>query len=159
MEDHDLVAHLLLHHFTHYFDRRLKWLVDLQRICALPGFHWSGVVERTRAWGATTVSGASLLHLHRLCPDLIPEEPLRGLPLACWRRVLALPLRSRHPQELYRGTRKRAVQLYLAALLLEEPHRLPAWLLHRRRRDRRRSDNPLDRPDTDPAPSGRKENP
>jgi hypothetical protein len=159
MEDHDLVAHLLVHHFTHYFDRRLKWLVDLQRICALPGFRWSRVIERVRSWGATAVSGASLLHLHRLSPDLIPEEALRGLPLSAWRRALALPLRSAHPLELYRGARRRPVQLYLAAVLLEKPHRLPAWLLHRRRRDRRRGDNPLDRNDYDSGARARKENP
>jgi len=144
MDDHDLVAHLLLHHFTHYFDRRLKWLVDLQRISALPSFRWSTVVERIRAWGATAASGFSLLHLHRLAPELIPAEPLRGLHVPAWRRALALPLRSRHPLELYRGTRRRAVQLYLAALMLERPHRLPAWLLHRRRREESPGDNPLD---------------
>lgn len=159
MEDHDLVAHLLLHHFTHYFDRRLKWLVDLQKICALPGFRWPEVVERIRSWRATAAAGAALLHLHRLDPDLIPEEALRGLPLAPLRRALALPLRSRHPLEWYRATRKRPVQLYLAALLLEQPHRLPAWLLHRRRRDHSRGDNPLDPGNAKPAAPGRKENP
>jgi hypothetical protein len=151
MDDHDLVAHLLLHHFTHYFDHRLKWLVDLQRICVLPGFAWSGAIERVRSWGATAASAASLLHLHRLSPELIPDEALRGLPLRAWRRALALPLRSTHPLELYRGTRGRAVQLYLAAVLLERPSRLPKWWLHRRRRDSRRGDNPLDRDDPVPA--------
>jgi len=34
--------------------------------------------------------------------------------------------------------------LYLAAVMLEKPGRLPAWLLHRMWRDRRASDNPLD---------------
>lgn len=149
MEDHDLVAHLLLHHFTHYFDRRLKWLVDLQRISAQPAFRWSDVVARIRSWGATAAAGFALLHLHRLSADLIPGEALRGLPVAGWRRALAAPLRSRHPLELYRGTRRRPVQLYLAALMLERPRQLPAWLLHRRRRERTRSDNPLE--SRDPA--------
>lgn len=159
MEDHDLVAHLLLHHFTHYFDHCLKWLVDLQRLSALPGFRWSRVIERIRSWGATAASAAALLHLKRLSPELIPDEALRGLPLGLWRRALALPLRSSHPLELYRATRKRSVQLYLAAVLLEEPLSLPAWLLHRRRRDRRRGDNPLDEIDPGPDSGVRKENP
>ena len=100
-----------------------------------------------------------MLHLRRLAPELIPEEALRGLPLSAWRRLLALPLRSSHPLELYRHTRKRRVQLYLAAVLLEKPQQLPAWLLHRRRRGRRRGDNPLDRSDPGPAADVRKENP
>lgn len=144
LADHDLVAHLLLHHFTHYFDRRLKWAVDLRRVSGAPGFRWDAVTERIRAWGATAVSGMSLLHLARTVPDWIPPELLRALPVAAWRRLATWPLRSSHPLELFRGTRARSVQLYLAAVLLESPAQLPGWVLHRRLRDHRPGANPLD---------------
>jgi hypothetical protein len=144
LEDHDLVAHLLIHHLSHYFDRRLKWLVDLQRITMQPGFLWSRVFERIREWDARAAAAVSLLHLHRLDPNCIPERVLRGLPLARWRRALTAPLRSSHPLELFRGTRSRAGQLYVAAVMLERPWRLPGWLLHRLVRDRRTADHPLD---------------
>jgi len=86
MDDHDLIAHLLLHHFTHYFDRRLKWAIDLKRITVQPGFDWDVVGRRIRSWGAVAATGASLLHLHKLFPEWIPPEILRHLPLAAWRR-------------------------------------------------------------------------
>jgi hypothetical protein len=145
MDDHDLVAHLLLHHFTHYFDRRLKWAIDMQRISRLPGFDWKGVVRRLREWGATAASGMSLVHVRRSVPEWIPEEALRALRPAAWRRALLWPLRSPHPLDLLRGTRRRAVQLYVAAVLLEDPFLLPRWLAHRATRDRRTSTHPLDR--------------
>lgn len=144
LDDHDVVAHLLLHHFTHYFDRRLKWLVDLDALVGQPGFDWDLVVERVRAWGATAAVGSSLVHIARLWPELAPESVRSRLPFAAWRRALCAPLASTHPLELFRGTRQRAVQLYLAAVLLERPWDLPGWLLHRRRRDRVAGDHPLD---------------
>ena len=143
-EDHDLVAHLLLHHLSHYFDTRLKWLLDMQRIAARPGFDWDRVVERIRQWGARVSSGASLQHLHKLDPDLIPRSVRRALPLPLSRRPFLAPLRSAHPLELFRGTRRRKVRLYLAAVLLERWSQLPGWLVHRARRDARAGDNPLD---------------
>jgi hypothetical protein len=144
LDDHDLVAHLLIHHLSHYFDRRLKWMVDLQQITALDGFRWEKVIARVREWGAVTASGISLIHMRKLMPELIPEETTASLPVAAWRRVLTWPLRSNHPLELYRNTGRRRVQLYLAAIMMEKPAMLPGWLLHRKRRDRRPSDNPLD---------------
>ena len=60
--------------------------------------------------------------------------------------VFRRPLESDHPLDLFRGTRNRRVQLYLAAVLLERPSLLPRWLVHRTRRDQRPSENPLDRP-------------
>ena len=146
LDDHDLVAHLLLHHFTHYFDRRIKWAVDLRAISSQPGFRWDLVVERLRSWDAGVVSGFAVLHLRKLFPDWIPESVVEALPTAAWRRALTRPLESDHPLDLFRGTRNRRVQLYLAAVLLERPSLLPRWLVHRTRRDQRPSENPLDRP-------------
>jgi len=146
LDDHDAVAHLLLHHFTHYFDRRLKWLVDLQQLTAQPGFSWERVIERLRQWRAAAATGASVRHLKKMSPELIPDRVLRELPLAAWRRALLLPLRSSHPLELLRHTGNRRVQLYLAAVLLEQPSDLPAWLAHRRSRASRTGENPLDGP-------------
>jgi hypothetical protein len=143
-EDHDLIAHLLLHHLTHYFDTRLKWLVDMQRISNLPGFDWSRVVARIGQWGATVPTAASVEHLHKLDPGLIPASAREALPMPFTRRPLLAPLRSSHPLELYRGARRRRVQLYLAAVLLEDLRMLPAWWMHRRRRDDEAGDNPLD---------------
>jgi len=143
-DDHDLIAHLLLHHLTHYFDTRLKWLVDMQRIAALPGFDWSLVVKRIGEWGARVPTAASVQHLHKLDPGLIPAGAREALPLPFLRRPLLAPLRSSHPLELFRGARRRRVQLYLAAVLLEDLRMLPGWWAHRRRRDDEVSDNPLD---------------
>jgi hypothetical protein len=143
-DDHDLVAHLLLHHLAHYFDTRLKWLMDMQRLTSNPGFDWSLVVERIRRWGASVACGAALRHLHRLDPRLIPGDVRRALPLPLSRRPFVAPLNSSHPLELWRGTRRRGVQLYLAAVLLERWSDLPGWLLHRSRRDEQQGDNPLD---------------
>jgi hypothetical protein len=144
LDDHDLVAHLLLHHFTHYFDRRLKWVIDMELLTSRPGFDWAAVVERIRAWGATVACGASAIHVDRVRPGLIPRSVLDALPLALWRRAATAWLRTRHPLDLFRGTRRRGVQLWLAAILLERPGLLPAWSIHRLARDRRRGPNPLD---------------
>lgn len=152
LADEDLAAHLLLHHFTHYFDSRLKWAVDLQALVNRPGFRWAAVVDRVRDWDAAVACGISLVHLKKLIPDVIPQEALDGLPIAPWRRLMTWPLRSRHPLELYRHTRNRRVQLYLAAVLLEHPGFLPAWVRHRARRDLRPGAHPLERPGASPVP-------
>lgn len=146
LDDHDVVAHLLLHHFSHYFDRRLKWLVDLQQLTSRPRFDWDGVAERIRCWRAAAATAASLRHLKKMSPELIPDTMLRKLPLSAWRRALLLPLRSSHPLELLRHTGSRRIQLYLAAVMLEDPAGLPGWLAHRRSRGRRAGENPLDAP-------------
>jgi hypothetical protein len=151
LDDTDVVSHLLLHHFSHYFDRRLKWLVDLQRIDAQPdGIDWSAVARRLREWGGTVAAGISLVHLKKLQPDLIPDRALADLPVAAWRRLLVRPLRSDHPLELFRGTRRRRIQLYLAAVMMERPSTLPGWIRHRAGRDAVAGDHPLD----DGSPSG-----
>jgi hypothetical protein len=144
LEDNDVVAHLLIHHFSHYFDRRLKWLVDLQGIDQIRPVDWNAVAARVDEWGGSAASGVSLAHLHKLSSELIPRRALESLPVAAWRRALVRPLRSNHPLELFKGTRNRKVQLYLAAVMLDDPARLPGWLRHRARRDQRPSDNPLD---------------
>lgn len=145
LEDHDLVAHLLVHHFTHYFDWRLKWLVDMECLVGLPGFDWDRVASLVRNWNAATAVGFSLIHLARLFPGLIPRRILERLRVATWRRLLTLPLHSSHPLDLFRSTRNRRVQLYLAAVMLERPWSLPGWMIHRATREGRRSEHPLDR--------------
>ena len=144
LADTDAVAHLLIHHFSHYFDPRLKWLVDLSRLDEAAPIDWNAVRERVVEWGGTAAAGISLLHLHKLAPEWIGDAALRALPAAWWRRALTWPLRSAHPLELYRGTRDRRVQLFLAAAMLERPSRLPGWLWHRASRDAAPSDHPLD---------------
>ena len=69
LSDHDTVAHLLLHHFTHYFDRRLKWIVDLEFLLELPGFDWDEIERRVAEWGATAAVGVSVQHLHKVFPE------------------------------------------------------------------------------------------
>jgi len=144
LADPDVAAHLVLHHFTHYFDRRLKWVVDLARLSRAGALDWPAVVAVLRSWGATVPAAAALLHMRKLVPGLVPDDVLRALPLARWRLALARPLESTHPLELWRGTRRRFVQMYLAAVLHERPSRLPGWLMHRRRRDHRAAGHPLD---------------
>ena len=146
MDDHDNVAHLLLHHFTHYFDRRTKWAVDLEILTRDARFDWSVVVDRVREWGATAAVGMSLLHLQKLFPEWIPHSVVEALPVSGWRRLLCRPLVATHPLELFRNTRRRWVQLYLAAVLLERPSMLPRWLTHRATRTARSGSNPLDGP-------------
>jgi hypothetical protein len=137
LEDHDAAAHLLVHHVQHYFDRRLKWALDLRGLAGSPGFRWSLVAERLRDWGARGAAGLALEHLARLFPELRSEEARAALPAAAWRRAALFPLRSAHPLDLYRGTRRRLVQLWLAAAALERPRDLPGYLRHRAVRDRR----------------------
>jgi hypothetical protein len=144
LDEHDAVAHFLLHHFTHYFDRRLKWAIDIENLARAPGFDWSRVVERIREWEATVVAGMSLVHLHKLFPAWIPADAVAALRVARWRRLLCAPLRSGHPLDLFRATRRRWVQLYLATVLMEHPGAVPGWLLHRATRERRAGTHPLD---------------
>ena len=61
MDDHDLVAHLLLHQFSHYFDRRLKWAVDIEAITSL-----------THAAGA------------RVVVDGVAYAPHRAIDVSAW---------------------------------------------------------------------------
>jgi putative nucleotidyltransferase-like protein len=144
LRDTDAVAHLVLHHFTHYFERRLKWIVDLGQLARAHAIDWGAVVVRLRSWGATQPAAAALVHMRRLAPAIVPQDVLRQLPLAPWRAALTRLLLSSHPLELWRGTRRRGVQLWLAAVLHERPAELPAWLLERRRREGRPSAHPLD---------------
>jgi hypothetical protein len=90
------------------------------------------------------VVGLALEHLHKMVPEWIPERSVSRLRPAAWRRAVTWPLRSTHPMELFRGTRRRWVQLYLATVLLENPWLTPRWLLHRATRGRKESTNPLD---------------
>ncbi|HVQ35695.1 MAG TPA: nucleotidyltransferase family protein [Candidatus Bathyarchaeia archaeon] len=137
LDDHDAVAHLLLHHVQHYFDRRLKWTVEIGRIAASPGFSWTLVRERLLAWGGLGAAGLALLHVRKLFPGLLPDEAYEAIPAEGWRRAVTLPLRVSHPLDFYRGTRRRFVQLWIAAAALESPSQLPGYLVHRATRDAR----------------------
>jgi hypothetical protein len=137
LEDHDAAAHLALHDLQHYFDRRLKWTIEFQRLTRQPGFDWDELVRRLEAWGGRAAGAACLDHVRKLFPGRIGEQARRALPVAWWRRALTLPLRSSHPLDLFRGTRRRKVQLYLAAALMERPKDLPRYLFHRQVRDTR----------------------
>jgi hypothetical protein len=136
LEENDAAAHLLVHHVQHYFDRRLKWTLDLRHRSRQQELSWNTVAERLGAWGGSGAASLALLHVRKLFPDLVPDRAIAAIPAAAWRRALAWPLRSSHPLDLYRGTRARAVQLYLAAIALERPSHLPAYLIHRTTRDR-----------------------
>jgi len=135
LDENDAVAHLLVHHVQHYFDRRLKWALDLGARVRQPGFDWRVVAERLRAWGGLGAAGLSLLHLRKLFPSFVTRDATAAIPAAAWRRAVAFPMRAVHPLDYYRGTRTRWVQLYLAAVALERLSNLPGYLLHRERRD------------------------
>lgn len=137
LDDHDAVAHLLLHHVQHYFDRRLKWVLDLGSLARQPGFSWETVAERLRSWGGVGAAGLALAHVRELFPELLDPRAYRLIPARTWRLAATLPLRSRHPLEFYRGTRLRFVQLWIAAAALERPEDVPRYLRHRVTRDRR----------------------
>lgn len=132
----DAVAHLLLHHVQHYFDRRLKWALDLVAIAREPGFSWKETAARLETWGGRGAAGLALVHLRKLLPGSIAPDAFAALPAASWRLAATAPLRSAHPLDLYRGTRRRWVQLWLAAAALERPSELPGYVVHRARRDK-----------------------
>ena len=145
LDPHDAVAHLLLHHVQHYFDRRLKWMLELVRTASEPGFSWQTTAERLRRWGGRRAAGDALRHVRKLFPEAVPSEALRLLPVPAWRRAVTLPLRSGHPLDRYRWTRARRVQLFLAAVLLENPAELAGYLRHRAARDRDASASAVER--------------
>jgi len=136
LEDHDAVAHLLLHHVQHYFDRRLKWVLEIGMLSRAEGFSWSEVAGRLESWRGLGAAGLALAHVRKLFPDLLPPEAFATIPTDAWRLLATLPLRSGHPLDLYRGTRRRGVQLLIAAAALERPLDLPGYLRHRATRDR-----------------------
>jgi hypothetical protein len=136
LDEHDAVAHLLLHHVQHYFDRRLKWVIELGLRARAPGFSWATVAERLDAWDGRGAAGLALAHVRKLFPELLPGEAYRLIPAASWRLAATLPLRSNHPLDFYRGTRSRTVQLLLATAALERPWDLPGYVRHRAVRDR-----------------------
>lgn len=137
LDDHDAAAHLLVHHLQHYFDRRLKWTVDLRSLARGPSFEWPAVAERLREWDATVAGGFALLHVRKLLPEAAPDAALQALPVGVLRRGLSLPLRSRHPLDFFRGTRSRGVQNLVAALCFERPLGLAGYLWHRAVREGR----------------------
>lgn len=130
LDDHDAAAHLLLHHVQHYFDRRLKWAYDLRSLARTDGFSWEAVAGRARDWGGLAAASMALAHLRRLFPGEFPSWPV-----AAWRRAATLPLRTGHPLDYYRGTRRRWVQLWIASAALEDPADLVGYARHRSTRD------------------------
>jgi hypothetical protein len=81
--------------------------------------------------------------MRKLFPASLPTAAYEALPAAWWRLAGTLPLRATHPLDFYRGTRRRPVQLVLAAAALEKPWDLPAYLRHRAVRDRRPAEDDL----------------
>jgi len=136
LDDHDVVAHLLLHHVQHYFGRRLKWVLEIGMISRLPGFSWPRVAARLAAWDGLAAGGLALAHVRELFPDLLSEEAYASIPAARWRLAATSPLRSTHPLDFFRGAGGRAVQLAIAASVLERPWELPRYAWHRVVRDR-----------------------
>lgn len=143
LDEHDAVAHLLLHHIQHYFDRRLKWVIEIGLLSRSPGFSWPLVAERVAMWGGSCAAGLALAHVRKLFPGMLPSAAYEALPAGRFRLAATLPLRATHPLDFYRGTRRRFVQLAIAAAALERPWDLPGYLRHRAVRDRD--------PDTDRA--------
>ncbi len=135
LDEHDAVAHLLLHHVQHYFDRRLKWVIEIGLLARAPGFSWPLVSDRLAAWGGRAAAGLALAHVRKLFPGMLAAEAYDALPAARWRLLATMPLRATHPLDFYRGTRGRSVQLAIAAAALERPWDLPGYLRHRARRD------------------------
>lgn len=136
LDEHDAVAHLLLHHVQHYFDRRLKWVLEIGMLAKAPGFSWPTVAERLTLWEGRAAAGLALAHVLKLFPEMLPPAAEEALPAARWRLAATMPLRATHPLDFYRGTRRRSVQLAIAAAALERPWDLPAYMSHRARRDR-----------------------
>jgi hypothetical protein len=117
LEAHDHAAYLLLHHISHYLERRLKGALDLKMIVERQEVDWALVAHRLTDWGGLAAGAMSLRHMAKLFPGTFSEPFRPGL----FRTLLTLPLRSPHPLDLFRGTRLRPVQFYLGALLLERP--------------------------------------
>ena len=140
LDDHDTVAHLLLHHVQHYFDRRLKWVLEIGLLARTPGFAWPEVASRLSSWGGRAAAGLALAHVRKLFPELLPEAAYAAVPAARWRLAATWPLRATHPLDFYRGRNHRKVQLLIAAAALERPTDLPAYLRHRATRDARPDD-------------------
>jgi hypothetical protein len=131
LDEHDAVAHLLLHHVQHYFDRRLKWVLEIGLRAKTAGFSWPRVAERLTEWGGRGAAGLALAHMRKLFPAILPVAAYDALPPSRWRLVATMPLRATHPLDFYRGTRHRVVQLAIAAAALERPWDLPGYLRHR----------------------------
>lgn len=136
LDEHDAVAHLLLHHVQHYFDRRLKWVLEVGLLAGSPDFSWPTVAERLATWGGSAAAGLALAHIWKLFPRMLPPEAYRALPASVWRLVATMPLRTTHPLDFFRATRRRGVQLAIAAAALERPWDLPGYVRHRAVRDR-----------------------
>lgn len=128
LQDEDAVAHLLLHHFQHYFGRRIKWNLELAWFLGRQDLDGRAVARRIEEWGGTAAVGLVLLHQRKLFPRSVSEEVLRLLPASPWRLALTWPLRSGHPLELFRWTERRWVQLALAGACLERPSYLVHWV-------------------------------
>jgi hypothetical protein len=128
LEPHDHAAYLLLHHVSHYFERRLKGAVDLRTIAARERLDWSEVSRRLDSWGARAAGAMSLRHLAKLFPDSFGGAARSALRPGALRTLLTLPLRSTHPLDLFRGSDRRAVQIWLGAALLQNPLHLPRHL-------------------------------
>ncbi len=136
LDEHDAVGHLLLHHIQHYFDRRLKWVIEIGLLSRSPGFSWPRVASRVSAWGGSRAAGLAMAHIRKLFPGMLPAAAYEALPAGRLRLAATFPLRATHPLDFFRGTRRRFVQLAIAAAALERPWDLPGYVKHRAVRDR-----------------------
>ena len=136
LDEHDAVAHLLVHHVTHYFGRRLKWVLEIGKLARAPGFSWPRVALRLGEWGGRGAAGLALAHVRKLFPESLPAAAYDALPAARWRLMATVPFRSTHPLDFYHGTDRRPVQLAIAAAALEAPWDIPRYAWHSAVRDR-----------------------
>jgi len=128
LEPHDHAAYLLLHHTSHYFERRLKGALDLKLITERLDLDWALVSRRLAGWGGLAAGAMSMRHMAKLFPESFSEPAGGPLHPGALRSLLTLPLRSSHPLDLFHGATRRPVQFYLGALLLERPLDLPRLL-------------------------------
>jgi len=94
LDEHDAVAHLLLHHVQHYFDRRLKWVIEVGLLARSPGFSWPRVAERLTAWGGRGAADSPSCTCASCFPRWLAVAAYDALPAAAWRLLATLPLRA-----------------------------------------------------------------
>lgn len=116
----DLFLHQALHLSYHYFEPRLVWIHDLALLHrADPPV--DEIVSRARRWSMAVPLALSVLHVEKVYPGVTHPRLLeyaRGVARA---RVIALALRSSQPVQFLRGWNRRAVQLALAVLMIDNP--------------------------------------
>jgi hypothetical protein len=77
LDEHDAVAHLLLHHVQHYFDRRLKWVLEIGLRAGTPGFSWPVVARRLAEWNGRPQRASRWRTSAGSSPSCCPEPPTK----------------------------------------------------------------------------------